>query len=163
LNQFKVILLVLETQEFILLLVFGVIDLCFYGLELSNQILKTIISILHLPLLQGYALLKLDDTMVGLSERILVKLKVIIRHLTLFLNVLILQLLKVGANLTKVINNREHLRLRRIKLILELANRVGSLLLGLVLGFGVKFAGSGFSISNALNCCLVDLRNSLFF
>ena len=66
LNQFKVILLILQTQQLVLLFILGIFDFCFNRLKLSNQVLETFIHMLHLVLLQSYALLKLDDTVVGL-------------------------------------------------------------------------------------------------
>jgi hypothetical protein len=163
LNQFEVILLVLEAQQFVLLLVFGVVDLCFYGLELADQVLEAVVGILHLLLLQGYALLELDDSVVGLSQGVLIELEVVVRHLALLLNVLVLQLLKVGANLTEIVNYGQHLSLGRIELILELTDGLSGPLLTLIFGFCMQFAGSSFYISNACNRRFIDLCDSLLF
>lgn len=83
-------------------------------------------------------LLKLNNTMVSLSQSGLIQLQVVAAcHLALLLNVLTLQLLKVRTYLTKVVDNGEHLRLCRIKLVLEFTNSFGSFLLGLALGVGM--------------------------
>lgn len=109
-------------------------------------------------------LLKLNNTMVSLSQGGLIQLQVVAAwHLALLLDVLTLQLLKVWTYLTKVVDDGEHLRLCRIKLVLEFTNSFGSFLLGLALGVGMQFARCIFSISNANESRLIDLGNGILF
>lgn len=146
-----------------MLFVLGITNLSFDVLELSYQILKIIISILHLFLFMSYTLFKFYHTVISLSQGCLVELQVIVLHLTLFLNVFGLKFLEIWAYFTKVVNYCKYLWLCWIKLILKLTNSFGGFFLCLVLGIGMKFARCIFSISNANKSSFIDLSNCLFF
>ena len=96
------------------------------------------VHLLHLPLLQCYLLLELNYLMVYLGKSGLVKLEVIVRHLALFLDVFVLQFLEVRAYLAEVIDDRKDLLLGCVELVLEFANRFGSLFFCLHLGVRVQ-------------------------
>ena len=79
-------------------------------------------------------MLELNDFVVYLGEGSLVKLQVVVRHLGLFLDVLILQFLEVRAYLPEVIDDCKDLLLGRVKLVLEFAHGFSGLFLCLHLG-----------------------------
>lgn len=137
LDEPQVILLVFETDQLILFLRLGIVNLRFYFLQLTVHLLEVLVRVLHLPLFLSDLLLKFYHFVVGLGQGGFVELQVIVGHLSLLLNVFILELLEVGAYLAKVVDNREHLRLSGIEFVLQLAHCLRSLLLSLHLGVRV--------------------------